>query len=278
MTNTTRSLVCTILLAGFALASAHAQSVYEPFAYTVGGNLAGNTLGAAAWKSINSNAEPTIASGNLSVAGLAAASGNSVTLPGGNHKEALFPFTTTPVSSGTLFYSFALNVSTAPTAASYMFGLATGDTNYGATVWLQASGAGYQLGISNRSNATTTYAPTVYALGQTVFIVGSYTFNAGAGDDSSSLWINPSAATFGDDAIPSATVTVTGGTDMTALSQFLIRGANGSPTGVFDELRVGTTWSEVTTAAAIPEPSTYAALLGALALAGVVLRRRSRLA
>lgn len=277
MTNTTRSLVCTVLLAGCALVSAHAQSVYEPFNYTVGGNLAGNVLGASTWASLNSGTAPSIASGNLTVAGLAASSGNSVTLPGGNHQEALLPFTS--VTSGTLFYSLALNLATAPTGASYMFALATNNTNYGATVWLQASGAGYQLGISNRSsNATPTYAPTVYALGQTVFIVGSYTFNAGVGDDSSSLWINPSAATFGDDAIPSATVTVTGGTDMSALTQFLIRGASGSPSGVLDELRVGTTWSEVTAAAAIPEPSTYAAILGALALAGVVLRRRSRLA
>lgn len=276
MTNTPRSFVCTVLLVGCALVSAQAQSLHEPFDYAVSGTLAGNTLGASTWAALNGGTAPSITGGSLPVAGLATATANSVLLPGGNYQEALLPFTS--ASSGTVFYSFALNVTTAPTGASYMFGLATSNTNYAATVWLQGSGAGYQVGISNRSNATTTYAPTVYALGQTVFIVGRYTFNPGAGDDSSSLWINPSAATFGDDAIPSATVTVTGGTDMTALSQFLIRGANGSPTGVFDELRVGTTWSEVTTAAAIPEPSTYAALLGALALAGVVLRRRSRLA
>lgn len=278
MTNTTRSLVCTILLAGFALASAHAQSVYEPFAYTNGDPLPGKVLGGSyTWGFQNSGTDVTIASGNLSVTGLAAPTGGSASLPGGNFKEAVLPFTTTPVNSGTIYFSFAFNLSSLPTATAYSFGF-NSSTSFASTLWLQASGGGYQIGLSNRSSGSTpVYDSTVFATGTTVFVVGSYEFVSGTANDVSKLWINPSSATFDDLAIPSATLTSTGGTDMTSINSFLIRGATGSPAGTFDELRIGTTWASVTPAA-IPEPSTYAAVLGALALAGVVLRRRSRLA
>lgn len=48
-------------------------------------------------------------------------------------------------------------------------------------------------------------------------------------------------------------------------------------TALYDELRYGTTLADVT-ASPIPEPSAYAAILGAFALAGVAARRRSRAA
>lgn len=273
MINTTRSFVCLLFFVGAALSSAQAQLVHDPFAYTTGTTLAGQQLGTETWTALNTGAAPTIVAGSLSVAGLASSSGNSVSLPGGNYQEALLNFTST--TSGTIFFSLALNVTAAPTGASYVFGLSTGNTNYGATVWLQASGAGYQVGISNRSNSTVSYDSTVHTLGETVFLVGSYSFVAGAGNDVSSLWVNPASATFADAAAPTATASAAGGTDMTAVNQFLVRGAAGSPISVFDELRVGTTWAAVTPAGApIPEPSTYAVIFGALALGVVVWRRR----
>ena len=204
------------------------------------------------------------------------ATGNLVYLPGENYQEALLPFTS--VTSGTVFYSVALNLTAAPTGASYTLGLATGNTNYAAVIFVRASGGGYELGIANRSNGTPTYHSTVYSLNSTVFLVASYEFVTGTGNDVSSLWINPAPATFGETAIPTATVTHTGGTDMTAISQFLVRGAAGSPVGLLDELRVGTTWASVTPPepTVIPEPSAYAAVLGLGALVGLVLRRRYR--
>jgi len=122
-----------------------------------------------------------------------------------------------------------------------------------------------------------TYDSTVYALNTPVLLVGRYDFVAGTGNDTSALWINPASATFGAGAAPTATLTSSGGTDMTAISQFLLRGAAGSPVAKVDELRVGTTWASVTpAAAAVPEPSTYAALAGAVALLGAVVHRRLR--
>jgi PEP-CTERM putative exosortase interaction domain len=160
-------------------------------------------------------------------------------------------------------------------SGTYSFGFATGNTSYAAAVFLQASGGGFQIGVSNRTNSTPVFSSTVYSLGETVFLVGSYQFNAGTGDDVSSLWINPSSSTFGKVSAPTATLTATGGADMGALSQFILRGGATSPAGTFDELRIGTSWADVTPAA-IPEPSTYAAIVGALALGVVVYVRRRR--
>lgn len=115
----------------------------------------------------------------------------------------------------------------------------------------------------------------MFSTSDVVFVVGSYQFISGTGNDVSRLWINPTSATFGDEAAPTATLTSTGGTDIASINSFLIRGASGSPGGVFDELRIGSTWAEVTPAA-IPEPSTYVAIFGALALGAVACVRRRK--
>ncbi|WP_438481313.1 PEP-CTERM sorting domain-containing protein [Oleiharenicola lentus] len=269
-----RSLIKSLLASVVFVGALNAQITYESFNYTVGANLAGQTN----WISANTGTAPVIASGNLSVTGLEASSGNSVSFAGGNFQEALGAVAS--VTSGTVYYSLALNLSSLPTGtATYSFALSTGGTNYAAAVWLRPATGGYEIGLSNRSNSAANYSSTLYTTGETVFLVGQYSFVAGAANDTSALWINPAPATFAAGSAPTATLTALGGTDMTAVTQFLLRGAAGSPAGAFDELRVGTTWASVTpaAAAAIPEPSTYAAIFGGLALVGaVVYRRRSR--
>ncbi len=274
-----RSLMCVAVFAAAGLATAHAQLIaYDSFNYTVGGNLAGNTLAPGnTWGIQNTGTPPSVASGNLTVTGLTASAGNQVSMPGGNFQEAVLSYTAQ--STGTIYFSFALSLSSQPTATSYSFGL-NNNTSFAATVWLQASGTGYKIGLGNRSSGTVpVYDSTEIALNQTVFLVGSYQIVSGATNDVSSLWINPSAATFAAGAAPTATLVSTGGTDIGSVNSFLIRGAAGSPAGVFDELRIGTTWASVTPAATpVPEPSTYAALAGAVALLGVMVQRRRRAA
>lgn len=243
--------------------NAFSAITYESFNYT-----AATTLESSAdWAPLNTGTAPTITTGNLTVPGMVAPAGNMVSFPGGNFQEAIG--TLDSYSTGTVFFSLALQLSSLPTSATYSFALATGNTNYGAPVYFQASGAGFQVGLANRSSgATVAYAPTVYNLNSTVFIVGSYTFNAGAGNDVSNLWINPDASTFKAGTAPTSTLTASGGTDLSIINQFLLRGAAGSPAGVFDELRIGSSWASV----AVPEPAT--ALLGAFGLLGLLRRRR----
>jgi hypothetical protein len=243
-----------------------AAITYDGFDYVVSGNLAGNTN----WTPLNTGTAPVIASGNLSVPGLASPTGNKVSFLSGNIQEAIGALNT--YNTDTVYFSLALSLTSVPTTATYSLGLSTSNTNYGATVWLQAAGSDYNIGLANRSTSTPTYDTTAFALNTTVFLVGAYTFVSGTGNDVSTLWINPSAATFGAETAPAFTLQATGGTDMTAITQFLLRGAAGSPAGEIDELRIGTSWASVTP---VPEPSAFAALLGGASLLGLVRRRRA---
>lgn len=266
-----KKILLTAALAVIGAIGAQAQLlVYDGFNYTSSGTLAGNSNADIAWSALNSGTAPTIASGSLSVSGLQAPTGNSVSFPGGNSQEVLGTYAS--VSSGTVYYSLAFQVSSISSAA-YIFGLATGNTNYGATVWARSATGGFNLGLSNRSNSTETYDTTVLSLNTTYFLVASYEFVTGTGNDISSLWIAPSSASFGSGTAPTPTLTATGGTDMTAFTQFLQRGAAaGNAAGIFDELRIGTTWASVTP---VPEPTTTAMLGGLGAMVWVMRRRRA---
>ena len=101
--------------------------------------------------------------------------------------------------------------------------------------------------------------------GSTLFLVGSYTFNPNTGDDVSSLWINPSSGDLGAGSAPTADFAdTTGGTDLVSVGSILLR-QSAAPHLTMDELRVGTSWADVTSP--VPEPTTHTLLgLGALAL------------
>jgi hypothetical protein len=158
----------------------------------------------------------------------------------------------------------------------------------------------FELGIvdqaaSGFTSATwdTTSTFTAGPNSDTIFVVGKYQtvgpYNTGVApiptDDIALLWVNPSPSTFGGFEPAGAIVNnstnpdipTNAGTNNHTLQSFLLRqtGAvanNQIPVGViYDELRVGTTWRDVTP---IPEPSTatLVALLGGM-LCG--FRRRS---
>ncbi len=242
----------------------HGAITYDGFGYTVGTNLEA----ADNWVSLNSGTAPVIASGSLTVPGLATSTGNKVSFSSGNIQEALGSLSS--VTVGTVYYSFAFSLTSQPTVSAYSFGLATSNTNYGATVWFQASGSGFNIGLAGRTG-TPVYSTTVYSLNTTIFIVGAYEFVSGASNDISRLWINPSDFGNGPSYVPpTPNLTNTpGGNDLGGVSQFLIRGTGGSPAGEFDELRVGATYAAVT----VPEPDA-AVLLGTLGILGLLRRRR----
>lgn len=254
-------------LACLALAplTAFSQTIYDGFDYDIGSTLASNS----SWAAVNTGTAPIIASGNLSVSGLVPPTGNRVTWESGNIQEAVKTVDT--YTSGSIFYSFSFQLSSLPTQATYSFSLSHSNTLYASAVWLRADagGTGFNIGLSNRSNSTAEYSSTVFDLNTTIFLVGSYTIAEGGGN-SSSLWINPNSSSFGGLA-PTASLTATGGNDQNTISQFLLRGAAGSPAGTMDELRIGDSFAAVTP---VPEPSVVV-LLG-LGLAFVLWRVRAR--
>lgn len=286
-----------IALAACALAAApiaHATLLLnEQFNYTPGQTLA---TAEPAWTQF------TVASGssnhidthatNLSVGGLAASTGGSISLQGaGSGNNHTFAAQT----SGTVFFSFALQVTsltgfTTTSASSFVSLQATGNStaNKGAGIFMAPvinSGVttGYTLNINKLNNAITGGSPSNITLqaGTTYFIVGSYQIVSGSGNDTVSLWVAPASSSFGATS-PAASVSVTSGTDLattSGLNNIIIQQMTGSallPSLLIDELRVGTTWADVTPVAAIPEPSSAAALIGGLAIGFAGLRRRSR--
>ncbi|HSU54024.1 MAG TPA: immunoglobulin domain-containing protein, partial [Candidatus Dormibacteraeota bacterium] len=249
---------------------------YEPFApattsYAAGANLIGQTnVSGQHWTQAGpSGPQPTVQAGNLNVGGLAGPIGNSVKL-GGNGISARFnPGTNT--SAGTWYFSFAFrltDISTLNSGGVFWSGfnnvagtqLTTPNSVVTRLLTRSATG-GYNIGLDKSSGNANgfVFSPTVFTTNDTVFLVGSYTFNSGTtSDDVSQLWINPDPSTFGLAVAPSATLTNMNTNDIAQIASFVLfnRSAN-EPAGIIvDELRLGSSWASVTPPAEAPVPPT----------------------
>ena len=248
-----------------------------------------------------------VANGNLVMpaAIFPAASGNSAkvlgTTVGVNNTETSgkairLPFGGTPAagvavdSGGTVYYSLALRADafsfTNTTTGGFFLGLnnSTGPTTTnpgaaGARLQVRvdpADGTKFNLGIFR--NVSATAAATSWSgpltVGDTLFVVGSYEAVPGAQNDIARLWINPDSSTFADPSFSPLTTpptvidnTTATGTDIGIFSVLLRQSP--TPDMSLDELRVGTSWAEVTP---VPEPLG----LAAVAAAGLLPRRTRR--
>jgi hypothetical protein len=247
--------------------------VDDTFNYAVGTALGGQ----GGWVDVNSGDVVSVVSGSLSGNLTRSSSGNSVSFGG----AGIDPARTFAADATTLFYSFLIQVTdlgSLNTTGGYLAGFGSGSTVFGTTVWTRSDGAGgYNIGMEKRTG-TPTYTATSFTTSDVVYVVGSYTYGAEVGDDVANLWINPDPVTFGLTA-PTATITDNVGSDLGVLGieRFFLRqdSTSETPAGVlFDELRVGNTYAEVT---AIPEPTTTLSLLGGLGMM-MLLRPRRRLA
>ena len=247
----------------FANASSNGETSYAP-----GSNLIGQISAQyLTWYSAGptgNQPQPVIVPGNLSVPGLFASTGNSVSY-GGNGDSARLGLGTA-ITNGTVYYSMAMQVTALaglPTSGSFVAGFNdfTGSqTNApsvaGARLELRLSGSGYNLGL-DKSGSGIVWDPNniIYNVGDTVFVVGSYSFNSETTNgDTTSLWINPDSSTFGAAIAPTASVTSSNGGNITLgqIESFLLReGSTSEPTLTVDDVRVGYTWADVTPSATI---------------------------
>lgn len=281
----------SLLLAGFLGGSVllgQAEDIpllYEPFNYAPQ-LLTGVTSPSGQNWSLNGTGDETqIADGNLQIPGLITSTGSCVT--NGGAGAAARVSLGTPVTSGTLYYSFALRVDELSPAfattngfiAAFVYSTGT----YGCRLGIRTNLTRYQLGVG-RNPGNLQFALNLLEAGQTLFVVGSYTIVAGANNDTERLWLNPDPATFGSNAPPAATVNNNlANADLTQLEQFTFRqnGANNTPAALtFDELRIGSTWASVTPAApklAVSGGASGLTVTWPLAAAGYVLEGASNL-
>ncbi|WP_333599251.1 T9SS type A sorting domain-containing protein [Flavobacterium sp.] len=220
---------------------------YEPFAYAEASSLGQSQQ----WSNVNTGDNIIVAGGLLTPAypGLSPSTTGYVTF-GADGIDCTTPFT--PTNSGTIYYSFLLNINSMAGVTSadggYFATFGSSSSNLGATLWSKRVDDGvFNLGLEVRTalGANTTFDTTAYTTGTTYFVVVGYTFNAAASDDTVSLWVNPTI----NGAQPAATITDTHtGTDLSTISNFLLRqdSTTETPSLSIDELRIGTTWSQVT--------------------------------
>jgi hypothetical protein len=195
----------------------------------------------------------------------------------GSREDATRVFTASPIATGNDVYSsFSFTVNTAPSAGSEYF-YAVHDaaaSNFRGRVFLSApTTSGFRIGVSNSTGTASVFTSDLVA-GQTYFAVVRHSNTTGV---NSALWIGSSLSAIA--TVGSSTPTITASDALGTLISFsrtVIRQGNGisvSNSLNFDNLVIGNTFSDVAPSA-IPEPSTYAAILGGVALLGVAARRR----
>lgn len=192
-----------------------------------------------------------VVAGALTMAGYPSSNvGNSITLTT-TGQDALRDFTGSNATSGDLYVSFLLNVTSAQATGDYFFALLpSGNTsNYTGRTFIKSSGSGFVVGISKGSvgaNEALSYGTTEFAFNTTYLVVIKYSFVAGTTNDTAAIYVletvpgsEPSSATASNN-------TNTNG-DQANLGRVGIRqgAAANAPALKLSGLRVGTTWADL---------------------------------
>ena len=240
----------------------------EAFPYAVG-----NLVGQGGW---SGGSGSQVGGGSLNYPGLQSptVTSNKVNLPS-TASTATKSFNASPITSGSVYLSFIFKQNTlaASTSGSTIAGLdddgayTTGSGRVASALGVhvkQTNSTTYLVGIRKALGATAGggtdlfYTGDSFVTNETVFIVAKYTFGAGAGDDTVTLWVNPATNSFGGiEPVASIAATNTGNTTDAAQLQYAFVRCNSSTTsGIneIDDVRVGSTWADVTPAGGVVQP------------------------
>jgi hypothetical protein len=223
----------------------NAQVLTEDFSYTSGTSLVSNGYVATSGTGTN---DLTVNTSGLTYTGSPSSGVGfdaTFTTTGQDAYKAI-----TAITSGSIYASFFLNISSAQAAGDYCLGLITGtgiSPAFATRVYIRSSGGGFNFGIAKGSQAAA-YEATVRTTATTYLVVVKYTYNTvNATDDIINLWVDPALG--GTEGAATIT-TVAGTTDASAtgISGFFIRQgtASNAPAGQVDGIRIGTTWASVT--------------------------------
>lgn len=211
--------------------------IYEAFDYAINPDV----TSVSDWENFSGSGNTIeVIQDNLTYSGISASTGNAINIEGGGD-DVEREFTT--VSTGEVFASFMIKVNdlsnlTNNTQGGYFVLLG----NFDARLWIRpVTSTTYDIAYTNASSATE-FTTTQYNTGDVVFIVMNYNTDNGE----LKAWINPAETDLGGTA-PTATLTDTDSSPG-GIGRFGLRqdSTGETPLLTFDELRIGTTWDEVT--------------------------------
>jgi hypothetical protein len=265
----------------------------DGFNYTSGGNLYNASASYQTSPSANTPAV-TIGSGSLTYPGLADISppGNEVSVATGSSTAAQTAASFAAQSGGTVYASFLLNVTSLATGAANTqnyglagmlptgAGYASGTDPCGIVLLGNPTTGSYDLGVrssGNGSGSNHAYTGGTLTANNVYLVVLKYDFGASP-RPTASLYIDPTSLGGSDPGTPSASYTTPSGATPANLSQLYFReggislgASDPSAPYLVDDVRIGTTWADVTP---VPEP-TAVTLIG-LGVLGLGLARRMR--
>jgi PEP-CTERM motif len=258
---------------GLSLQNANAQLLFsEGFNYTPGNDLQGLVNpGGNMWTGGNSGL--TIGTGDLTYSGLQNISVNDLSVAWGSGGASINTFAN--VTSGSVYYSFLLDVTTAPGANDYITSLNPGTTAPGGSadalaIYDDPSGTtGGEIGLRTAGESTTHVGSSLaMALNTTYLVVAQYNFTTA----STSLWLDP---TIGGSQ-PAPTLILAGSGTVTSIDDLGYKTQATTGDFLIDNVLVGETWNDVTPIAPVPEPSTFALAGAGLGLMGLIRFRYFR--
>ena len=240
---------------------------YDSFDYSPGGLASASST---VWETCYSTANIAVTTNSLTLAGFVPSAGNSVYGASSGTRFAGTQFTAVTNTDGnTVYASFLYQVTAYPATTPGVIAFLD-STNIGTSSAAAVPGhAGLALlmdhtghiGINagSTTNIGGQFEGAATTLSNTVLIVARYTFHP-AGHDVVDLWVNPASANYGAATAPAADATVTNTYDLAYLANFTISYRGGDTTfgEKWDEVRLGTNWSQVVPSSNLPGPASAA--------------------
>jgi hypothetical protein len=238
--------------------------LYEDFNYTppayIGGNgNAGSSSNNWTTHNVTSGQTTTInvITGNLSYPGLVSSSGNKLYLFSNANATSRDVNRAITTSATTLYYSALISIvdnSQIPAATPDYFmhfgqTAGSGVTVFGARLGIKSvnSGANYRLSIMNTSGGTPTFTEFNQDLNFSTTYLVVVKYDRSTSPTTAYLWVNPTSIGGSE---PSGFVSNNSGTGtFSAFASICLRNSGTTPKAEIDEIRVGTTWADVTPAA-----------------------------
>ena len=224
----------------------------EEFNYIPGSTLISNGWIAHSGEGTNS---PVIHTDGLLYPGYPLISGFAARLLG-NGEDVHKTLASDPITNGTVYSSFLINVLNGTAAGDYVYHFMphNSTSDFKAKFFVSKdSNDQVRFGLSKSTNADSPnvdWTEYAYELNTTYLVVLKYEFVDGASNDLVSAWINPPLSSVEPTPILSAVVSET---DVASISAVAIRQSNANLTAIFDGIRVTNEWFMLFEGEELPE-------------------------